>query len=384
MVAEAIPTPELAVARPSLAVAMPTAMVLVDYALAGLATPSLEPQTVALELPVDLVEASHPIRAALAHGTMLRAVLVAQLPPDHAGHTDWPALRRWLADLDDDRILGLLEMGVGAVLTYDRPADPETDLPPHAAAGLRGTLDELRRDGARVLEAWRIPNAAERAAELLDPASIRATLLALLDAIWDLWLSDAWRGQLPGLLSAVDRAPSPPPGCGGAQWISLVTGLRPDPQYADAADKAQRLSLMPCPGLGRSLALCVDDERTIVLYTPTPASKEVHATEGRAAGAPRGRSGIALTRLAPLAPTMHALGDRTRLAIVLHLLEQGPLSMQQLIDALQVHQSTISRQVAALRRAGLVEQVDGDDQRRIKVRRDPLREACRTLQEALD
>jgi DNA-binding transcriptional ArsR family regulator len=134
---------------------------------------------------------------------------------------------------------------------------------------------------------------------------------------------------------------------------------------------------MPCPGLGRSLSLCEDGDRIVILYTPMP-------TDDHAANARSGRSGIALFRFAPLAPTMQALGDRTRLAIVLHLLEHGPLSMQQLIDALKVHQSTISRQVAALRRAGLVEQVEDGDQRRIHVNRDPLREACRTLQEALE
>ncbi len=379
VVAEAMPTPELEVAPPSLAVAISTAMVLVDYALAGLAVPSPEPQTVARDLPPDLVEASHPVRAVLAHGTVLRDVLLAQLPPAHAGHTDWPPLRSWLADLDDDRILGLLEAGIRANLTYDQPMHSDADVPAQAVAGLRGTKAKLRRDGSRVLDSWRVADPVERATELLDPATVRAILLALLDGIWDRWIAGSWRDQLAGLRGEVQRAPTPPSGCGGAQWVSLVTGLRPDPQYAAAADRAHRVTLMPCPGLGRSLSLCEDGDRLVVLYTP---QRGVTGRQG--AAAPRDRPGIALDRLAPLAPTMQALGDPTRLAIVLQLLEHGPLSMQALTDALQVHQSTVSRQVAALRRAGLVEPVDADDQRRIQVRRAPLREACRTLQEALE
>lgn len=78
---------------------------------------------------------------------------------------------------------------------------------------------------------------------------------------------------------------------------------------------------------------------------------------------------------------MTALGDKTRLAIVLHLLDRGPLSMQQLTDALEVHQSTISRQVTVLRRSGLVEV--GPD-RRVTVSRDAIRGTAETLLATLE
>jgi DNA-binding transcriptional ArsR family regulator len=113
----------------------------------------------------------------------------------------------------------------------------------------------------------------------------------------------------------------------------------------------------------------VGDDDVWILYTP---ADQPDAGE---------RVGISVQRLGSLAPTLHALGDRTRLAIVLHLLERGHLTMQQLTDVLEVHQSTISRQVATLRKAGVVEL---DEQRRIVVRRDALRRTCHTLLEALE
>ena len=133
--------------------------------------------------------------------------------------------------------------------------------------------------------------------------------------------------------------------------------------------------VIPSPGLGRSLSLFTD-QTTWVLFSPhqQPLSKSVSV--GGAA-----RAGISVGRLAALAPAMHALGDRTRLAIALHLLENGPLTMQQLADALEVHQSTISRQVTALRRAGVVTL---QDDRRVAVDRDTIRETCQTLLAALD
>ncbi|MGW0228618.1 ArsR/SmtB family transcription factor [Actinopolymorpha singaporensis] len=363
---------------------MPTGMVLVDYALAGMATPTPEPQLVAEELPADLVRASHPIRAVLAHGTVLRDVLLAQLPPEHEGHTSWPALREWLADLDDAHILGLVEFGAYACLTYDRPTahDDPAHRQPRDVAGMLGSRAVLRRDVTAVLESWPVPRAGRRSAELLDPSSVRDTLLELLDAIWELWFERVWHDQLSALRAQASIGP-PPPGCGGAQWVSVVTGLRPEAQYAEAADQARRLTLVPCPGLGRSLSLLRDEHDIWVLYSPAyePAPEPRPGDSATEAPSQRRRTGISVGRLASLAPAMRALGDRTRLAIVLQLLDDGPLTMQQLVDVLQVHQSTVSRQVAALREAGLVEV---DEQRRIVVDRDPVRQACHTLLDALE
>ncbi len=364
--AEAIAPPELRVAAPSLAAVVPTAMAMVDYAINGDANPTRSPQVVAQQLAPDLVEASHPVRAALAHGTALRSWLLEKLPAGHPGHTDWPALRRWLADLDDGAVNALLAYGIAAVLGYRKP--PGTT---PTAEEVGASAETIRRHGVPVLAAWRVPDPEQRADELIDPAAIRDALLALLDAVWELWLSRDWPAQLPALRAAA--APAPPPGCAGAQWITLVTGLRPDTEYAEAADRATRVVLMPCPGLGRSLSLfTVDGDDAWVLYSPTTAS---------AAAAEPGseRAGISSQRLGRLAPALHGLGDQTRLSIVLHLLDHGPLPMPDLADALQVHQSTISRQVAALRRTGLVDQ---DPQRRVSVNRQALRRTAHTLLEA--
>jgi len=353
---------------------MPTAMLLVDYALAWKAMPTPELQTLAERLPPDLVEASWPVRAAMAHGSVLRGVLLHQLPADHPGHTDWAELRRWLAAWPDEFVLGLIDWGIDSVTHYEQPPrDPE----PTAAqiTPLSKPSRAMRRDAAQVLEWWNVPNPGERAGELLDPRAFRSTLLDLLDAIWDGWLDRAWRDSLDAMRATVAATPAPPPGCGAAQWISLVTGLRPDEQYAAAAESATELVVIPSPGLGRSLSLFAD-QTTWVLFSP-----HQEALSNRASVAGAERTGISVGRLAALAPAMHALGDRTRLAIALHLLENGPLTMQQLADALEVHQSTISRQVTALRRAGVVTL---QDDRRVAVDRDTIRETCQTLLAALD
>jgi DNA-binding transcriptional ArsR family regulator len=378
------PAPILRVAEPTLAATMPTTMLLVDYALAWKAMPTPELQALAEQVPDDIVEESWPVRAALAHGAVLRTALLHHLPAEHAGHTDWPALRRWIAEWPDEFVLGLIDWGVDSVMHYGKP--PRNPAPTAARITfLSAPSPAMRRDAAEVLRAWGVPNADERANELLDATTFRTALLNLLDVIWEGWLDHVWRESLDAMRTAVASTPAPPPGCGGAQWISLVTGLRPDEQYA-AAEAATELIVMPSPGLGRSLSLFTD-KTTWVLFTPhrDPASSTISAPGSSAGATGRTdggeRTGISVGRLAALAPTMHALGDRTRLAITLHLLDNGPLTMQQLADTLEVHQSTISRQVNALRRAGMA--TVGED-RRISVDRETIRQTCQTLLTALD
>ncbi|HEY8454777.1 MAG TPA: helix-turn-helix transcriptional regulator [Actinopolymorphaceae bacterium] len=352
VVLEATPTPRLRVEPPNLPASLTTAMVLVDYALAGKATPTPDPQAAAQAISPDLADDSHGMRAVFAHGTYLRQFLIRELPAGHRGHTEWAALRGWLARLDDDRIRAMVDEGSTGVLSYRKPADQRPTKPDVLAA----------------VTGWGLTEPERRAAELRDPRFVRRMMLAFLDAVWDLWFVRVWPEQLPVLQAVAAAAPEPMPGTSGVQWTMQVSGLRPDPQYAELIDRAASVVVSPCPGLGRSLALFEAAGDIWVLYSPqTPA--------------PHGRSGIAVGRLAQLAPTMQALGDRTRLAIVLYLADHGPVFMQQLSDAVQVHQSTVSRQVATLRKAGLVRI---DDQRRIVARLDVVRRTCQTLLEAIE
>jgi DNA-binding transcriptional ArsR family regulator len=367
--AAARPRTDLRVAEPSLAATVPTTMLLVDYALNLNAMPSAELVALAESLPGELVEATRPLRAALAHGAVLRGVLLHHLPDGHQGHRDWAALRAVIADWPDDFVNSVIDHGIDSNLRWEHP-----EMGPGPSSATLLPIDEPSRlvaeHGAEVLRSWNIPDADERAAELSDPAGLRDRLLELLDAIWDGWLGAVWNDQVSALQAAVADLPAPPPGCSPTQWIRLVTGLQPDPSYARAAEQATELVVMPSVGLGRSFSLFTD-QATWVLYSPQSVAGP--RTEHR--------TGISIGRLGQLAPTMTALGDKTRLAIVLQLLDRGPLTMQQLADALEVHQSTISRQVTVLRRARLV--AVGEN-RRVEADRAAIRTAGETLLATLD
>jgi DNA-binding transcriptional ArsR family regulator len=147
--------------------------------------------------------------------------------------------------------------------------------------------------------------------------------------------------------------------------VSAVTGLRPHVAYARAADEATAVTCLPCPELAHSLAVFPMAGELWVAYTPEP---------GRQA------TGVSLDTLAKLGAAVEALGDRNRLALLLELATHGAQPMQRLAALLEVHQSTVSRQVATLRKAGLVWL---DDDRRVAIDVETVRDTCDTLKEAL-
>lgn len=364
--AESSAPPVFEVRSPSLVAAVPTAMVLVDYALGGkTVTPTADIQMFVKQLPEGLARVSHPLRAALAHGTSLREVLLAQVPTDHLGHGDWAALRDWLHALGDDEMAGLIEYGIQANFAY---GDPAAVMPsPSQVLARRMDPAELRRLAAVVLADWGVPDPAGGAAELAErPDVVQARLIELLDVIWEGWLAEAW-ARLRDRSTPTAAVP-PSAAMSGSQWLAWITGLRPDPRYAEAADHATRLVVMACPGLGQALTMFDVDEATVVLHSPTT---------GTSAGS---AATVSLTDLGSLGTVLQALGDPTRLSIVLQLIASGPSTMTALTEVTGVHQTTVSRQVAALRKSRLVEL---DEQRRVVLQTPAIEEACQTLLTAI-
>jgi DNA-binding transcriptional ArsR family regulator len=67
------------------------------------------------------------------------------------------------------------------------------------------------------------------------------------------------------------------------------------------------------------------------------------------------RADAAAAEIAAAAPVFAALGDRTRLRIVDRLCNEGPLSITRLTDGAEVSRQAITKHLAALAAAGLVQ-----------------------------
>lgn len=377
------PAPALTVARPTLAMALPTAMLLVDYAARGKTTPGGWPQSAAREVPEDLLEAAQPLRAVLGHGSGLRTYLLLQLPPDHPGHRDWPALRAWLAELPDSELLGLVDAGVEGNLAYgDRYGYPLAEADKRALAEADAAGDRRLELRVRwVLDGWGVPDPGIAAETCTDPDWFRTILVDLLDAIVAAGFDEIWRHALPTLDASTSAIAAAPPGTQPPDWVARVSGLRPDPRWQPWFDAASTVVCVPSPLLGRHLTVFATEtdgvETVWVGYEPsgtTPAAE----TSGRDES-----TSVDLGGLARLGRQVGALGDQTRLSILLTLAQSDRPTAQQIAGELRVHLSTVSRQLTQLENAGLITTTKDGTARRYDVDRMAIRKLCQALERAL-
>lgn len=406
------PAAALTLAAPSLAVALPTAMLLVDYAARGKTTPGAWPAAAARRVPSSLLDEALGVRAVLGHGDGLRRFLLLSLPVGHAGHRSWPALRSYLAGLDADGITDLIEYGVADNIVYGERTGYPLSTGDREALALAGQAAGDRARELRVawlLAGWGVADPSRIAGQVADPSWFGARLLDLLDAIVDdAGFERVWSESLPGLEAAgagVDVQPAPP-GTPPREWVSRVSGLVPDPRWEPWFDRAATVACIPCPLLGRHLTVFATGDlgewqhaTTIgpttagdtvwVGYEPQPPSPAAAPAAPAAPAVPRAgneseRASAAadLGRLGRLGSQVSALGDQTRLSILLTL-ATGARTAQQLADELGIHLSTVSRQVGQLEQAGLLSVTRRGNVRHYAVDRAAIRRLSRTIEEAL-
>jgi hypothetical protein len=104
----------------SLPANLSTAMLLVDYAAHGLATPTPWPGMIAANLPKQTRANLDAVRTILAHGAVLREYFLKHLSSDVAAQYEWPALRSWLENLTIAEIEELINDSIRANLAYYR------------------------------------------------------------------------------------------------------------------------------------------------------------------------------------------------------------------------------------------------------------------------
>ena len=152
------------------------------------------------------------------------------------------------------------------------------------------------------------------------------------------------------------------------ELVVQVTGLQPLQQALDHLRQARDICFLPCLHMGRYLSVSESGGCTYVLYdpahdrsVPTQASQQAET----------------------LGPSVEALGDTTRLSIMLLLAEQGELFAEQIAEALTLHPSSVSRSLAQLERGGLVRTRRDGNLKYYTVDRMRVRVMCQALMQRL-
>lgn len=371
------PVADLAVVPAGLPVAAPTALLLVDYAARLKPTPTPWPRVAAGRLPDRLLVEAAPLRAVLGHGDALRCWLTGRIDPGDDAWTEWDAFRDELTGLSPAGVTELIEFGVRNNLRYadargGRLAEP-VRLLLEAADGMGGE-DRLPLRVQAVLTDWGVDDAATLARRVTDPAWFQDMLLRLLDGLWAVGFDEVWTRRAAAFTTAAAQVQVPAPGTTPETWIGSVTGLRIDDRWRWLLDRARRVVVVPCPLLGRHMSVYdAGDATAYVLWEP--------AADPAPAAHPG--DGVDVGSLAKLAPLATALGDATRLSILLVIARGDRPTAARLATELEIHPSTVSRHVTLLEQVGLVTVTREGAARRHELARDVVRRLCRTLEHAL-
>jgi DNA-binding transcriptional ArsR family regulator len=295
------------------------------------------------------------MRAVLGHGAVLRQFVLERVPAGEPPHTTWEALRDWIEGLSDDTLRALVDLGIRSNLeAYRHHSEPtpeverwldvfETDAPPESSAE-----DQMRHLAAAraVLASWGVARTEAALALIGDPERLRQALIRFLDDLWEAGFGEEWEARRRALETAAEAAQTSIERAGGRTVEGMligVTGLQPEGEILAAVRRASHIVLVPTVNLSHYLSLVESGERCYLLYEPP-------ATGARRPAPPEGQ----VLDLAWLGPAVEALGDVTRLTILLALAQREEMFAQEIALETGVHQSTVSRHLTQLQRAGLV------------------------------
>lgn len=358
----------------SLGVNLGSAMLLADYAAHGAATPTPWAQTAAARLSRIGRERLELLRAVLAHGWVLRSWLLQHLPHAHPAHRSWAELRRWLANLTAPAIERLVTSGIRAGLLWGAPAGA-------APAVDQALTDPIRRaEGLRtVLESWQVDCLHESLALALDPFRFHAELLALLDELWERSLREGWaeaEADLEASAAAIAETLPLLADLPADALVARLTGLEPTEAWVDPLRSAEELIFVPSLHMGRYLTIAREEGQVLLLFEPAKLRQA-----GREPILPV--PGLHLADLADLGGALEGLGDPTRLTILNLLAARGELYGQQIVELVDVHQSTVSRNLALLEKGRLVHVRREGNMKRYRLNPERIHQVCRLLAGAL-
>lgn len=265
--------------------------------------------------------------------------LIWRLPPDHPAHADMEALLTYLETTpatDFQRVL-LLNLAQEAGEPY-YPVEREGPTTPDETT-LRQMLGRVRQSQ---LEKWghTLVDPADYEALIAlvrTPQQLKERLIGLLNHFWEAYYKRDFETHREALARSVayHRRQTYPRNF--TDLFRQVTGRALPPAIRDYVqehlEKIERVIFSPCAHLGLYFQLTLSYPTLVVAfnYRTTPAQER----EG--------------TTAVELFPPLKALADETRLHILL-LLQEREMYAQEIVRAIGLSQSTVSRHLQLLER----------------------------------
>lgn len=226
-------------------------------------------------------------------------------------------------------------------------------------------IDNRKKAVKAVLLSWSVPmEEAGKIAEVYDSLSfIKERIIRMIRAFGDTGLRKEWENKQE-LLKKWVRQHEPLLRKNyrtNGEAIFEITGLYPDTTGLENINRAERLTFIPVCNMERLLSFIQLDKHVYLMFDPqteTDGSKE---------------------KLADYYTAFEGLGDRTRLEIIDLLAENKEMFAQQVIQRLNLKQSTVSRHLNQLQQSNLVTVRREGNTKYFSLNRDELKKVAEGL-----
>ena len=282
----------------------------------------------------------------LIYPKLAEPLLLTRLRDESPGFDDFASLIGWLTQIPPGEIRKSIALSIeeldGAETSCAEAADSNLEVPPlDDASGLRAFLQAVPDPWAeRVRED---PEVLEQMLRFLqDPEELKARLVLMLTRFWDGYGRSLDDACTPIISRSLRYHRQREYRGDGSDVYHEVTGKRPSSNETRLKfDKAKHVIFVPSCHSGpyASIACPNGDESTLIVVFNCRSSS--------------GGAGSEPAIVGRVFPPLKGLADETRLQIV-HLLRDRELYAQQIVDQLDLSQSTVSRHLSLLVACGVL------------------------------
>ncbi|WP_152658185.1 helix-turn-helix transcriptional regulator [Oceanobacillus sp. CFH 90083] len=243
----------------------------------------------------------------------------------------------WWEQLDESAMLELIIYGIRETMDYYYKYLP--CMPAVEEASLKDP-DNRKRAVKAVLLSWSVP--AEETGNIAqtydDVFFIKRRIISLLNSFWEAGLKKQWRGMRENLSGWIRQHKSllTKAYCTNREAIFEITGLYPDTSELEKINRAEFLTFIPAANMERLLSFTQFDQHVYLMFAPQAEAEEKKE------------------KLADHNAAFEGLGDVTRLQILDLLAENKEMFAQQIVQQLNLKQSTVSRHLNQLHQSNLV------------------------------
>ncbi|MDY0406449.1 metalloregulator ArsR/SmtB family transcription factor [Virgibacillus sp. 179-BFC.A HS] len=321
-------------------------------------------------LPESVKEELQILRTVFAHGVILRDYYIK-----HAKNLsqEWEEFVGWWEGLNEDEVAELVIYGIKESMDYYYKHLPTIPAVEEIMKEVSLETDQLKGDRNRhnalkaVLESWSVDKIDEILPIYNDITGIKKRIISLLKGVWEFGFKEIWDSKKDYIsdwkstnISLINKSYGT-----NEEAIYNITGLYPDINDADRINRAEFITFIPVPNMGRLITSYELEKHIFLMFEPF-LLEDIKRTE--------------VFKTNELYLAFEGLGDANRLQIINLLANYEEMYAQQIVNKLEMNQSTVSRQLNQLHQSNLVKIRQEGTTKYFSINKDEIRKVIKVLE----